>query len=224
MKKRLSRLSVVCLLVGPLSLVACGNEESHPDVTPAIAGLANGQVMGLVEAHSNGYADYAWVGSGDNATMVVTITNKTERDWHATIELGTKLEPAGESVQAMVVTKEIEVHLEPHDSQVVEVHVACLDISKDPPAKTDTSWSLHVEPKLAAFIACAEGLAPSDDPSMRPFFVQYSLWQARGATRQQWLDFVVHYSDSPISQSDAEETADHNIERFGAIVSQCPQI
>jgi hypothetical protein len=139
------------------------------------------------------------------------------------IEVGTKLEPGNESVQSMVVTREVKVEVHPHDVQRVEVQVACLDISKDPPAATDLSWNVQISPQLAAFIACANRLALSEKPSYRPYFVQYSLWQARGATKQQWVDLLTHYPP-PMSQADAEEQADHFAQDFGEVVRQCPSI
>jgi len=230
MKKSLVLLTLACVLVSLVSLVACKKEETIAEepTQPATTKLpppdATPQAIGLVEAESRGYVGYEWAGRGDNATMGLTVTNKTEREWEVEIEVGTKLEAGNENVQSMVVTKEVHITLHPHDKQDIEVHAACLDISKDPPATTDASWSVQVVPRLADFIGCAERLAPADDATLRPYFVQYSLWQARGATRQQWVDFFMHYSDPPKSQAEAEQAADDQSQQFEDVVRQCPQI
>src|SRR5205809_1698954 len=74
----------------------------------------------LLAAASTGYINYAWAGMGDSTAMMLRIVNKTEREWHVEIEVGTKLEPSDGNAQSMVVTTEIDVHLHPHDSQRVE--------------------------------------------------------------------------------------------------------
>lgn len=187
----------------------------------------------LVRAASAGYVDYTFSGMDNSGAMQVRIVNKTEREWMVSIEVGTKLEPASGNAQSMVVTKELEIHLHPHDSQTVEVEVNCLDISKPPPMTTDRNWSAQVSARLAAFIACvnrtitaAADQAPSDQAEIlrkaQPFLLQVALWQARGATKDQWIDFFVHYQG--MTQDRAQAQADFFEQLGGAIVRECPSI
>lgn len=187
----------------------------------------------LVRGASSGYVDYAFTGMGNSGAMQVRVINKTEREWIVQIEVGTKLEPASGNAQSMVIAKEIEVHLHPHDSHTVEVEVNCLDISKPPPMTSDRNWSAQVSTRLAAFIACVNRTitaeadkAPSDQGEIlrkaQPFILQVALWQARGATKDEWIDFFVHYHG--MTQDRAQATADFFEQLGGAIVHECPSI
>jgi hypothetical protein len=205
-------------------------------LSPAVS-AREAETVELVAGQSAGYIDYGWAGMGNSGIMVVRVVNKTEREWRVEIEVGTKLEPSDGDAQSMVVTKEINVHLEPHESHDIEVEVACLDISKPPPAETNTSWTATVSPRLAQFMACANKLAnqflqrmaadaEADKAqailSKRPMLLQFALWQARGATRDQWIDFFVHYQR--MDPGTAREVADAFAQLSGAVVQRCPSI
>jgi len=87
--------------------------------------------LDLDTARSKGYIDYTWYGSG-SSNHILYITNRTKRIWIVEVEVATKLEPAGDNVQSMVVTEEVRVKLHPHDRTTLEVKVACPDIEKPP--------------------------------------------------------------------------------------------
>ena len=191
------------------------------------------QSIELLDARSAGYINFDWAGMRDSTKMKLHITNRTEREWLVQIEVGTKLEPAGGNAQSMVVTKEVHVHMHPHDSQRIEVEAACLDISKPPPDTTDTNWTARSVGSLKEFIACVNGIidtlvdsAPADERTtlrnLRSSILQSALWRARGASRTDWIKFFVDYQG--MTQEEAEEATDFTDEASGPIVDQCPSI
>jgi hypothetical protein len=193
------------------------------DITEAqsAAGPSKPEAAELLAAGSAGYINYSWAGVGDSTTMALRITNKTEREWEIEIEIGTKVDPSDGNAQSMVVTKEIEVHLHPHDSQRVEVQVACLDISKPPPGPNDTDWRTQASSGLADFIACVRRVLSRELPNVRTDgILQIALWKARGATRDQWIDFFVHYQN--MGADKAAKMADGAEEISNALLQECP--
>lgn len=182
---------------------AASSPPSQPDKVVKSIGLVSGEQAGDI--------DYAWSGTGDSRSMNVKIVNKTDREWLVDVEVGTKLEPSNEAAQSMIVTSEIHVKLHPHDSQKVEVEVACLDISKDPPDSSDDTWKVTVSSRLAAFIACVN----RDNPAA----VQEALWYFRGATREQWIEYFTKYDGK--TQSEAEQAADSIESEIGDLVRKC---
>jgi len=191
------------------------------------------EAVELLAARSAGYLDYGWAGMDTSTTMLVRVINRTEREWLVEIESGTKLEPSSANVQSMVVTEEVEVHMHPHESHDFEVQVACLDISKPPPAGNDFGWTAEVSPRLNQFIACVkqilEQIAGTMDADTAarvrrslPNFLQIALWQARGATEDQWVEFFIHYQKmDPVAARQAAATFEQ-IGRY--VVQECPSI
>ncbi|MDX6576506.1 MAG: hypothetical protein QOE96_2459 [Blastocatellia bacterium] len=135
--------------------------------------------------------DVAYEMSGIDSTQInLTVQNKSDRIWEVKIEVGTKLEPDSSDVQRMVVTKEVHVHLEPHHHDNVELDASCLDISKAAPSQSDTAWQIRRSPALAQFINCANNaITDAKSEEDRADLIQFSIWQARGATHDQWVHF-----------------------------------
>lgn len=151
----------------------------------------------LPAAISAGIVGYALRGLGNSGLMEIRIRNKTDRVWELTIEEGLRLEPNDSSVQTMTVTKENRLKLEPHEETTQELEVACLDISKPPPSKQDTSWTIAENTTLSNYVSCTNDIidvASKRDPSidsggLRPALLQFSLWAARGASESDWASF-----------------------------------
>lgn len=149
--------------------------------------------------------------------MTLEIRNKTERIWEVKIEAGTKLEPSDEHVQRMVLTKELHVHLEPHEHKSLEIDVNCLDIGRETPSRSDSQWTVARSPKLTEFIKCAnEGVdrmkqedANSSQVLEKARFglIQRAIWNARGATREDWIHFLQRYDKEYRDKSDEEAGA-----------------
>lgn len=184
----------------------------------------------LVKATSSGDISYqlAGVELGDSTKMNLSVRNKTERTWEVKIEVGTKLEPGDSDVQQMVVTKEVEVHLEPHDHQSIELEVSCLDISKAAPSSANTKWRLVSSQNLAQFIRCAndavndlkaEGDAQEEE---RRGLIQGALWKARGATRDDWIHYYQDYHQLTAEQ--AEQVIEESEPTLKKITDRCPTL
>jgi len=208
-------------------------EVTQSEQTSTSVPALRSEPVELVAAASAGDIGYAFTGMGNSGTMQVRVVNRTEREWLGQIEVGTKLEPSKGDAQSMVVTKEVELHIHPHDSQTVEIEVNCLDISKAPPMPSDRDWRAQVSTRLAGFIACVNRTiaaeadkAPSEEAQLlrtiQPFLLQIALWQARGATKDEWIDFFVHYQD--MTQDKAQAQADFAEQFGGLIVRECPSI
>jgi hypothetical protein len=182
----------------------------------------------LSRAKALNYIDYAWAGSGTSTKMKLTVTNKTAEPIIAHGELGTKLEPGTGNVQSMVVTREFELEIEPNEKKEVDVDVACLDISLPPPGAGDTSWKVSLSPGLKKFIACVNDIddVKSLPQANRGTFVQYSLWKARGASLEDWIDFLDQYGSSADGRKlerDAAQREAEEIDRISAVlVRECP--
>ncbi|MEK6376027.1 MAG: hypothetical protein AABO58_25410 [Acidobacteriota bacterium] len=175
--------------------------------------VAESHSIGLVDATNAEYVTSSWAGTGNSGTMTVRIVNRTEREWLIHVDVGTKLEPSNSGVQSMVVTEELHVTMHPHDSQTLDVEVSCLDISKDTPDTTDRGWSANVSTGLAAFIGCVKG---GDDADK----LQIAVWAARGATREQWVDYFVTYQGA--SRAEALQMAIAAEDDGRAILARCP--
>jgi hypothetical protein len=173
---------------------------------------------GLIDATSSGDVSYRLEGI-DSTSMNLRVQNKSERVWELKVEVGTKLEPDDSGVQRMVVTKELEVHLEPHDEQKLEVEASCLDISKAAPAESDKSWQIKKSDTLAQFIKCANNAidsTQSDDE--RAGILQFAIWQARGATHDQWIHF---WTDKDLSTDEAEQKINEYASLVRRVTSGC---
>lgn len=164
----------------------------------------------FIDAASSGDVSYTLSGLGGSGQLKMGLRNKTERSWIVSIEVGTEFEPGDTSVQRMVATRKIEVHLHPHEQTTLELEVNCLDISKPPPSQSNTSWTSRRSSRLAQFLRCAnEGIDQAKRGTReaqlledaRPLLIQFSLWSARGATRGEWIDFWVHYQHMPRQQA-----------------------
>jgi hypothetical protein len=198
-------------------------------ILAALPALASAQPIELVDGISSGQLGYSLVGEGSSTLMILRIENKTDTAWTIEIERGLKLEPSGSSAQTMVVTQEVQVKLEPHQHEELELHVDCLDISKPPPGRGDTTWSISKAPELAQFIHCTNGIVndlkgrhPADAGAlekMRPNLLQMSVWGARGATRQEWVHFFVQWMH--MQPDAAESQADQMAPVLESIVQLC---
>jgi hypothetical protein len=179
-----------------------GRHSSDPS-TSRVSKAQTASTTDLIQGSSQRYLRYTLSGTGSSGSMNLRVTNETDRVWQLEVEVGTKLEPANGRVQNMVVTEAIHVTLHPHVWTALKMKVDCLDISKLPPSSSDAAWRVRPSPKLSSFIACVNNTlddAKRSDPRnaqpydlMRPTLLQLGLWSARGASKQQMIDFWEHY-------------------------------
>jgi hypothetical protein len=179
----------------------------------------------LVDAAASGDISYQLSGAGDNSKMKLTVRNKTERVWEVKIEEGTKLEPSEGGVQEMVITKEYEVHLEPHEHRDLEIEVSCLDINKEAPGAENKSWRIKSSQQLADFIKCANaGISELErsgqtKKSDRAGLLQYAIWKARGATRDDFIHLETTYGG--VSEDEAARIADEQDPFIVEAIKKC---
>lgn len=231
-------LPLIALIVASFCM-SCANSNSNnsPNVNAAVSPTPKASPTppppgsgNLVEASASGDISYRLSGAGDAAKMNVSVKNKTERVWELKIEVGTKLEPSEGNVQQMVVTKEYEVHLEPHEEETLEIEVSCLDISKDAPATDNKSWGIKTSKQLADFLNCAnaaidelvkKGQADNED---RHGLLQFAIWKARGATRDDFIHLIVTYSKTPITEEEAGASVDRDEPLIIEVMRGCPSL
>lgn len=189
----------------------------------------------LTQALSLGYVSYTVRGMNTSGTVHLEIRNHMEFLVNIEIEEGTELVPSEGGVQRMAVTRDYRIsahghyHNQPEVVEVRDIDVACLDISRDAPSSTNTSWSVRRPQSIRDFLACLDkGIQQVKESSpelgsqlsqMRPFLVQMALWQARGATRRQWIDFFVKYHG--MTRPQAAQIIDQLKPLLDGIVSEC---
>jgi hypothetical protein len=238
-------MTVIALLA--FAVVGCKNTNNNgatasispsPVATAATPKSPEPQEITFVEASSQGPIDYRLSGMEEATSdkMHVEIRNKTERVWELKIEAGTKLEPSDGNVQHMVVTKERHVHLEPHDESSLDLDVSCLDITKETPSRSDVTWTITKSQKLAQFIDCANHAIDQlklDDPASaeelekdRAGTIQHAIWQARGASREDWIHFAKRYDSDSKSMTDEQigDAVDEHVKELQPIISKCQSL
>jgi hypothetical protein len=189
----------------------------------------------LTQALALGYVSYTVRGMNTSSTVHLEIRNHMEFIVNIEIEEGTELVPSEGDVQRMAVTRDYRIsvhghyHNQPELVEVRDIDVACLDITRDAPSSTNTSWTVRRPQAIRGFLTCLDnGLQRAKERSpqlasqlsqMRPFLVQMALWQARGATRGQWIDFFVKYQKMPRAQ--AAQIVDSLKPLLDAVVSEC---
>jgi hypothetical protein len=168
-------------------------------------------------------------GTGDSTEMNLRVKNELNVSLKVCVEVGTKLTPSGGGVQTMVVTRKAKLSIKAEAEEEVSLEVACLDISKDPPSQDDTSWTVEKPARLVEFLHCVNALLDEikqQEPSQadlveqaRSGIVQLSLWQARGASRAEWIEFLVKYQG--MTEQQAAERTDTLQPFLAEIVEHC---
>lgn len=191
-----------------------GGRQLISIVTPVMAllfvfcGVSLASPIELSQAVSQGDVSYTIRGMDNSGRVHFEIRNHREYIVTVEIEEGTELVPAEGDVQRMAVTKEYTItvhghaHEEPEVVEVRDIDVACLDISREAPSTANRSWTLRRPAALRSFLSCLDShlqdaADDSSDAEARPMLVQLGLWEARGATRAQWVDFFVTYWELP---------------------------
>ena len=189
------------------------------------------RAIGLLSAPSTPGVGVSFIGIGDSTQMLGTVRNDTEEHLIITVEVGTKLTPDNGNTQSMVVTEEVEVSVDKYETHDFSIQVACLDISKAAPSQSDDEWTIEHSPQLAAFIECVnecldEKAQQEGEPALldeiRTTFVQLGLWQARGASLEDWIAFFVEYQD--MTREQAEEMIELLRPLLDELTSRCPDL
>jgi hypothetical protein len=189
----------------------------------------------LARAASLGCVSYKIRGMGTSEKAHIEIRNHLNISVQIEIEPGTELVPSQGGVQRLAVTRgyKINIHGHAHNEEEVvvarDIDVACLDISLDAPSRENDKWTVKRQQQVQDFLTClddgiqeakkASSSLASQLSDMRPFLVQLAVWQARGASRQQWIDFFVKYQK--MKQADAAQVIDGLKPLLDGIVGQC---
>jgi hypothetical protein len=96
-------------------LISCG------ETAASRCKVERNAVLSLTEAISRGCIDYSLSGTGSSGEMVLQVKNRTEIVWTLEIEIGTELKPPKDTVQQMTVVTKVELKLEPHEVETVEL-------------------------------------------------------------------------------------------------------
>jgi hypothetical protein len=168
-------------------------------------------------------------GEDDSRHLNISIANKTSMSVVVEIEEGTVFEPSDSGIQRMAASRDYRVSVHGHVHNEIEIDVDCLDIQKDPPAKGTKSWSVFKSQRVANFTSCLDDALdqlskadPEHAKSLRQSrdgLLQLAIWQARGATRQQWIHFCVEWQK--MSYQGAENWIDQLSPLLKAIVGHC---
>ena len=186
------------------------------------------QPIDLIDGVSGNYLDYTVSGQGTSTNIQLHLHNKSNEHWEVHVKAGTKLEPAGGSVQNMVITEEVEVEIHRHADADTLIPAACLDINKDTPIPDNKDWTIKSSAALAGFILAARSkivdyIANHPDDKVDPdSFLQALLWKSRGATEQDMIDCTVHYQGTP--PDEARENEDYWYPILEGMVADLPDI
>jgi|GEM_PF-5430416 len=189
----------------------------------------------LTEAASSDFISYSISGMGTSQKVRLKIVNHQSISVEVDIEPGTELVPAEDAVQRLAVTRRDKIivrghmHNEPEVVVAKEINVACLDISLDAPSEQNKTWSVETNEQIRDFLTCvdksikdASQASPelrSTLSTMRPTLIQMGLWQARGAKKQEWIDFFVKYQN--MDSVEAEQAVDTLTPLLDGIVADC---
>lgn len=246
MKPSTNRLWIIVIALLLCAGSGCGKPDNtnslqtstSPSPAVSVQTPLQPQAAEFVEAISRGDVSYHLSGmqKATSNKMNLQVRNEAERVWELKIEAGSKLEPSENNVQQMVVTKDVEVHLEPHEERKLVLDVNCLDINLDTPSLSNTDWTVSNSSKLARFIRCAnDGIdsliqAEPDKASQlekaRPASIQHAIWLARGASRDDWIHFLQKYVEDFKDASDeqAGEAVDAYLPELEKITKDCESL
>lgn len=92
-----------------------------------------------------------------------------------------------------------------------------LDIHKFPSVKVDTAWQVHKSNRLVEFLQCASDTLEKKKKTnqayktilgdLESFMLQYSVWRARGAGREDFMDHWINEEDNPQSHAEINYAA-----------------
>jgi hypothetical protein len=160
------------------------------------------QSVDFIEAVSAGTVDYQLKSTSVDRKVSLYVTDKSPSPIRLNVAPGTLFESVDIDLQ-FVVYKTANFVTERKVFQVIELDIASLDIHKIPPINMGTAWRVHKSPRLTQFLQCSsdalEKKRKSNDSYAKLisendiFMVPYSIWSARGATRDDFTDYLVHY-------------------------------
>ena len=215
--KLLATLTGSAILLAVMSACRTTSVSSgpRPSAAPTIS-PAPAQPVEFIAAVSQGTVEYTLQSMGSFSRVVLWLTNKSETPLQVNVEVGTEFEPA-QIDMPLVVFKKANVLVQPRQRWMVELEVTSLDIHKLPSVDVGTAWQVHKSNRVAEFLQCASDTLEKKKKSnaayeqmlsgLDSFMLQYSVWRARGAGREEFMDFWLHRVRSPQSHAETNDAA-----------------
>lgn len=182
-----------------------------PTISPPPA-----QPVEFIDAVSKGTIQYALKPMGAFRRVVLRVTNKSESPLRVNVEVGTEFDSTDVDLQ-LVVFKKAQLDVQPRRESAVELEVASLDINKLPTTNVGTGWKVHKSARLTEFLECASDTLEKKKRSsatyanllsgMDSFMFADAVWSARGASREDFMDFLLHRVRTPQSHADVDLAA-----------------
>ena len=215
--KLLAALTGSALLLAVMS--ACrstsSGSRSRSSPTPKIS-PGPAQPVEFITAVSQGTVEYTLKAKGSFRGIVLWITNKSETPLQVNVEVGTEFEPAQIDLP-MVVLKKASVVVQPRQRWMVDLAVTSLDIHKPPSVNVGTTWQVHKSNRMVEFLQCASDTLEKKKKTnhayetilgdLESFMLQYSVWRARGAGREDFMDHWINEEDNPRSAAETNYAA-----------------
>ena len=214
--KLLAALTGSAILLAVMS--ACrstsSGSRSRSSPTPKIS-PGPAQPVEFITAVSQGTVEYALKAKGSFRGIVLWITNKSETPLQVNVEVGTEFEPQNDV--PLFVFKKASVVVQPRQRWMVDLAVTSLDIHKSPSVNVGTTWQVHKSNRLTEFLQCASDTLEKKKKinqasktilgDLESFMLQYSVWRARGAGREDFMDHWINEEDNPRSAAETNYAA-----------------
>ena len=207
--------SAILLAVMSACRSTSSGSRSRSSPTPKIS-PGTAQPVEFITAVSQGAVEYTLQGTGAFNHVVLWITNKAETPLQVSVEVGTEFEPAQNDVP-LFVFKKASVVVQPRQRWFVELAVTSLDIHKPPSVNVGTAWQVHKSNRMVEFLQCASDTLEKKKKinhayktilgDLESFMLQYSVWRARGAGREDFMDHWINEEDNPRSAAETNYAA-----------------
>lgn len=183
--------------------------------TPTIS-PAPPQPVEFINAVSKGTVEYILKPMGAFRKVVLHVTNKSESTLRVSVDVGTEFDSTDVELQ-LVVFKKAQLDAQSRRDSAVELEVASLDIHKLPSSNVGTAWRVHKSARLTQFLQCASDTLEKKKRSNEAyakllsgsdsFMFADAVWSARGASRADFMDHLLHRVQSRQSHADVEMAA-----------------
>ena len=207
--------SAILLAVMSACRSTSSGSRSRSSPTPKIS-PGPAQPVEFINAVSQGTIEYTLQATGSFNRVVLWTTNKAETPLQVNVEVGTEFESA-QADEPLFVFKKASVVVQPRQRWMVDLAVTSLNIHKFPSVKVDTAWQVHKSNRMVEFLQCASDTLEKKKKinqasktilgDLESFMLQYSVWRARGAGREDFMDHWIHEEDNPQSAAETNYAA-----------------
>lgn len=216
-RTKLQAVVMISALIIVLSTCRSPSISNRSGLSPTpIISPAPAQPVEFVDAVSQGSVGYTLKPVGAFSRIALHPTNKSETTLQVKVEVGTEFTATDLDLK-LVVFKPAQFVTRPRQFSVVELEVASLDIHQLPNTNIGTAWTVRKSARLAEFLQCASETLQKKKQSnetyakllssMDSFMLRDAVWSARGATRADFMDHLIHRVNSPQTRADVTMAA-----------------